>query len=149
MHYQLFKNAMTGRRVQNRVVHLSKHAALVAREKQNKEDELEELILMDGKRRATQRSVDGVEKDLHESGSASVLENMMASVLVSPGGGVRMSSNDDARPKSSPGRKRFGSGSSSNARPGTAPSRGLRPVSKRSGGNAAKNAHGMHSSGVF
>ena len=157
MHYQLFKNAMTGRRVQNRVVHLSMNAASIARELQNKEDELEERIEADGRKKAKIRERDGLTKDLHQSGSASVLESMMASVLLNtPGGGGSFSSGgsallsngggsstwssgDEFRPKSSPGKKRYGSGGNSNRRPGTAPSKGLRSIKK---GVTTKLVHG-------
>ena len=141
--YQDFKKAATGRNIRNRVVHLSLQAADFAREQQVVEDEMEAKIEVANRKRHEERERTGTEGERnHESKNASVLENMMASVLLSgPVGGtlstlstLSNSSNgtfsSSGRPKSSPGGKRYRK--TKNGRPETAPlhkqKQRLRPV---------------------
>ena len=143
--FKRFQEVLNGPRIRNRIMYMSSGAANHARKLQIKQQELDDKIGRDGKKRQDQRIARGkTEERNHESGSASVLENMMASALLGVSGGVHGVSgggsslllspgerrkNDlpssTGRPASSPGRARLGT---SKNRPTTAPSQGLRPV---------------------
>jgi hypothetical protein len=128
--YNKFKRAMSGPNVRNRVVHLSSHGVLVSRAKQMTEEGLDNEILLDAADRQHQRELDGTEAERnHESGSASILENMLKSVIVSGSASVlapssRRSARNNResagsrRPRSSPGGRR--AVGSNRSRPSTA-----------------------------
>ena len=154
--YKRFQLLLNGPRIRNRIVYMSSSAANRARKLQNKQHKLDEFINRDEKRRQDQRMVSGKEQERnHESGSASVLESMMASallgrcggssLLLSPGDKNDTNFSSTSRPFSSPGHARLAANKN---RPGTAPAQGkLRPVRsyvKTSHAHfGAKNSHSM------